>query len=78
MKLGNRDPWVWVTVVTGSCDSKPTVSGVSSVLLVPGFCSLAWIMLGTQQSLGLKTPKKECPMQLHVKERGCLEQRRVS
>lgn len=26
-------------------------------------------MLGTQQSLGLRTPEKEIPLQLHIKER---------
>lgn len=45
----------------GISDSKPGVFGVPLALLVLGFGSLALDMLGTQQSLGLRTPKKEMP-----------------
>lgn len=60
VKLGNRDPCVWVTVVTGICDGKPGVCGVPVALLVLSFCSLTWDVL-PEQSLGLGTPGKEMP-----------------
>lgn len=60
VKLSNRDPGVWVTVVTRYL--RQQARDVRSPLgtLVLDFCSLTWDVL-SQQSLGLRTPRKEMP-----------------